>query len=117
MSQWKGVLAVLAFSVSALAAQPSIFHERIDGIAPGRFALIVSVIDPALEIESARVYFRSELYPEFYYVEMTREPGRFVAILPQVSSETRRVVYYRRWFLHERKKGLRGLQGKALGSR
>ena len=77
-----------------LSAQPSIDHAALECIAPGQFAVVLSGIDPGEELQTAKVYFRSSLYPDFYYVEMTYEEGRYVGILPQVSPETPRVVYY-----------------------
>lgn len=61
---------------------------------PGRFVVVLSGIDPEDDIQTAKVYFRSRLYREFYYVEMTYRDGEFVAILPQPTDETPAVVYY-----------------------
>lgn len=44
-----------------------------------------------------RVYFRSDKYPDFYYVEASEipeTPEDFRAILPKPSPETERVIYY-----------------------
>ena len=45
---------------------------------------------------TAKVYFRSDKYPEFYYVVMTlNDPAEhFLAILPKPGPETERVIYY-----------------------
>jgi hypothetical protein len=43
------------------------------------------------------VYFRSDKYPDFYYVEMTKEHPTiddFQAILPKPGPETERIIYY-----------------------
>jgi hypothetical protein len=82
------------WAATAADAQPSIDHSGIECVAPGKFAVILSGIDPELEVQTAKVYFRSSLYPDFYYVEMTYENGRFQGILPSPSPETTRIVYY-----------------------
>jgi hypothetical protein len=56
----------LAFAL-VLGAEPTIVHAGLECIAPGRFAVVLSGIDPGSEIQTAKVYFRSELYPDFYY--------------------------------------------------
>jgi hypothetical protein len=91
-------LLLLVVVCTALGAEPRIEHEGLRCIAPGKFALVLSIIDPDKEVQTAKVYFRSALYPDFYYVEMRREEGgegnRFVGILPQVAPETPRIIYY-----------------------
>jgi uncharacterized repeat protein (TIGR01451 family) len=53
-----------------------------------------ATIAPSDDIRTARVYFRSDKYPDFYYVDMTSEGDSFQAILPMPSDETSRVIYY-----------------------
>jgi hypothetical protein len=79
---------------SNLGAQPSIEHAGLECIEPGHFAMVLSGIDPENDVETAKVYFRSSVYPDFYYVEMTRENDSFAGVLPQVSPETTEIVYY-----------------------
>jgi hypothetical protein len=91
----KAVLFALAVAVAReTASAPTLVHAGLECIAPGRFAVVLSGIDPSAEIQTAKVYFRSQLYPDFYWVAMTYEEGRFVAILPQATPETPRVIYY-----------------------
>ena len=90
-----GLVAVALWAIGpGLYAQPSIDHAALECIAPGQFAVVLSGIDPGEELQTAKVYFRSSLYPDFYYVEMAFTEGRYIGILPQVSPETPRVVYY-----------------------
>jgi hypothetical protein len=90
------VLLLLVVVGSALEAEPRIEHAGLRCIAPGTFALVLSIIDPDEEVQTAKVYFRSVLYPDFYYVEMRREGDgdKFVGILPQVAPETPQILYY-----------------------
>jgi hypothetical protein len=93
---------LLAAALSALEAEPRIEHQGLRCIAPGKFALVLSIIDPDEEVQTAKVYFRSVLYPDFYYIEMHREDkgdgasegDRFIGVLPQVAPETPKVIYY-----------------------
>jgi hypothetical protein len=87
-------LATMLTAAGALQAQPAIQHVALECIEPGTFAVVLSGIDPEREIQTAKVYFRSSLYPDFYYVEMRHEDDRFVAVLPQPSPDTPKVVYY-----------------------
>jgi len=87
-------LFLLLFCAAKAGAQPTIEHPGIECIEPGKFAVVLSGVDPVDEVQTAKVYFRSSLYPDFYYVEMTRDVDRFVGVLPQVSPETPEVVYY-----------------------
>jgi hypothetical protein len=61
---------------------------------PGEFVVVLSGIDPEDDVQTAKVYFRSSLYRDFYYVEMAYQEGRYVGILPQPSDETPKVIYY-----------------------
>ena len=61
---------------------------------PGEFVVVLSGIDPEDDVQTAKVYFRSSLYRDFYYVEMAYQEGRYVGILPQPSDETLKVIYY-----------------------
>ncbi len=97
MGSSRSTRAFLALGLSfapPLAAAPTIVHVGLECIAPGRYAVVLSGIEPPGDVQSAKVYFRSELYPDFYYVPMEREGDRFVAFLPQADPSTPRVIYY-----------------------
>ncbi len=89
------VWTAFAFVTTAtLHAQPRIDHSGLNCMRPGELVVVLSEIDPEGDIRTAKVYFRSSLYRDFYYVEMTYQDGRYVGILPQPSAETPRVIYY-----------------------
>jgi uncharacterized repeat protein (TIGR01451 family) len=83
-----------AFGSGLLA--PVIRHESIEFMPNNRFPQVEAVVEPAGDIRSAKLYFRSAHYPDFYYVEMVRDEDddTFVGILPMPSAETVGVVYY-----------------------
>lgn len=73
---------------------PSIRHQRVDCLAPDHFARLFATIQPGDSVRTAKLYFRSDKYPDFYYVEMQRVEERFQAVLPKPGAETKRVIYY-----------------------
>ena len=75
-------------------AGPDVMHSGIECIPQTEFALLTASIRPGEEIQMARVYFRSNMYPDFYYVDMTGTDEAFQAILPKPSPETAQVIYY-----------------------
>jgi hypothetical protein len=72
-------------------------HDQIECLQHNQFPLVDSAVRPGPEVAVCRVYFRSDKYPDFYYVEATEipeTPEDFRAILPKPSPETERVIYY-----------------------
>ena len=45
-------------------------------------------VEPRGDIEMVRVLFRSDKYPDFYFVEMVEEEDFFQAVLPKPSRGT-----------------------------
>lgn len=92
-----GMLSLLLFGSTAetwAQAQPLIQHEAIECILNDQYVELHATIEPPSDIRVARVYFRSELYPEFYYVEMSGDGDQFQAVLPRPAEETKQVIYY-----------------------
>jgi hypothetical protein len=89
-------LSLALIAPSALEAQPGIEHEEVGCLSRAQFTRFAVAIRPPEEIREARLYFRSHLYPEFYFVDLARaEPsGVFQGVLPLPSSDTTRVIYY-----------------------
>ena len=77
---------------------PTIEHSEIECLNHDQFPHIDSTITPGENVEVSRVYFRSDKYPDFYYVEAKgldlETPDQFRAILPKPSPETERIIYY-----------------------
>ena len=69
-------------------AAPAIVHEGIDCLVTNHHAILKAVVDPPGEVRIVRVYFRSALYPEFYFIEMKQEGDQFQAVLPKPKPET-----------------------------
>jgi hypothetical protein len=86
-----------SFGTEALAqGEPVIAHQAAECWPEDQFPQLAAGIQPGQEILTAKVYFRSDKYPDFYFVEMTPKPSieNFLAILPKPGPETKRVIYY-----------------------
>lgn len=97
-----GFVLVLSLALSSSSSQvgsraglrPSISHSPLLCTAPGRNPIIEASIMPSRDIRTAKVYFRSDKYPKFYYIEMTPLKTGFHTALPKPSAETARIYYY-----------------------
>ncbi len=88
-------LAAALLFASSLAAQPVIEHDDVDCLPRGEFTQFLASIQPASTIRAAKLYFRSNLYPEFYFVAMSLDAAdAFEAVMPLPAEETTKVVYY-----------------------
>jgi hypothetical protein len=73
---------------------PTIQHTALQCFPNDQFPQISAVVDPAAELRTCKVYFRSEQYLDFYYVEAEINGDMCQAVLPSPTEETRGVVYY-----------------------
>jgi hypothetical protein len=69
-------------------------HTALECFANDQYSLLNATIEPGEIVQSSRVYFRAEQYPDFYYVEMEGTGDAFTAVLPIPSPDTERIVYY-----------------------
>ena len=75
----------------------SIEHEEIQCLTHENYPVVDADIRPGEAVQTTRVYFRSDKYADFYYVEMTKDHPTvddFQTVLPKPSEETERIVYY-----------------------
>jgi hypothetical protein len=91
-----GTLALAAFAPAGAAGQSfAISHDGLECWPSDRYPVLSASLVPPELVQSIRIYFRSENYPDFYFVEAAVHPdGRVEAILPLAAPETNRVVYY-----------------------
>jgi Carboxypeptidase regulatory-like domain len=81
-------------------AQPmptAIEHPGIECLTHDHYPRVDAGIQPGDKVQTSRVYFRSDKYPDFYYIEMTKEHPTiddFQGILPKPGPETERIIYY-----------------------
>ncbi len=72
-------------------------HAGIECLTHDHYPKVDAGIRPGEQVQTSRVYFRSDKYPDFYYVEMTKEHPTiddFQALLPKPGPETERIIYY-----------------------
>jgi hypothetical protein len=87
---------LLALGWASLPAQrtPEILHDSVGCVGTGEYLIVDATIQPSSEIRAAKVYFRSDKYPKFYFVDMSLEGGTFSAVLPKPTPETEHIIYY-----------------------
>jgi hypothetical protein len=81
---------VIAVSEAGLLVE----HTALQCIASDQYSQLSAIVIPVESVQSSRVYFRAEQFPDFYYVEMQRVGDNFVGILPKPSPDTEQVIYY-----------------------
>lgn len=72
-------------------------HDEIECLSHEHYPQVDAAIRPGDQVQTSRVYFRSDKYPDFYYVEMAAAHATiddFRAILPKPGPETERIIYY-----------------------
>jgi len=79
----------------AAQGEPAVLHKAIECWPRDEFLLLRAAFQPGLEVMGAKVYFRSDKYPDFYYVNLQLEPtGGGQAVMPKPSAETESIIYY-----------------------
>jgi hypothetical protein len=86
--------AVVTSPRSERKTDPYIRHNGPDCWPRGEFVQLDALVEPLENIETVRVFFRSDKYPDFYFVEMNRVDGLYQAVMPIPSQETERIIYY-----------------------
>jgi len=83
-----------AFALPAAAQAPLITGAEKQCVLRVPYPLFDALVEPAGNVEVARIYFRAQQHPDYYWVKM--EPGAtgFEAIIPAPSAETEAIVYY-----------------------
>jgi hypothetical protein len=71
-----------------------ITHEAIGCFVAGEFPLVDAIFTPPESVARARVYFKSGLSDEWYFVEMAPEPPGFAGKLPRPRLEASPITYY-----------------------
>ncbi len=108
MSLWIRVAVIVALALGGVPAAPaqdvgsieseasalSLSHDPVTCMVANAFPQVDASLTPQPSVQSARVYFRSALGPDFYYVEMQPEAGRFVGTLPRPNADAGPITYY-----------------------
>jgi hypothetical protein len=72
----------------------TLMHQPVTCFIAGEFPLLDASVEPVPSVARARIYFKSALVENYYYVEMTPAEGKFVGKLPRPRVEASPVTYY-----------------------
>jgi hypothetical protein len=85
--------APAAPQAAAPQSGPSIDHRPVECIVAEKYPRFEAGFQPP-DVARARVYFKAEGGPHWYYVDMTPEGDRFVGTLPKPKKDTHKINYY-----------------------
>ena len=80
--------------LTASEGDTTLTHDGVTCFIAGEFPLLDATINPAPNVARARIYFKSALVSNYYYVEMTPAEGKFFGKLPRPRVEASPVTYY-----------------------
>jgi hypothetical protein len=92
---WLAPALLLALAPPAPAAESlSIAHQPVHCVVAGKYPQLDACFEPSSRVARARVYFRGEGGPEWYYVDMKPEAGCYRGTLPRPKKSLLRLRYY-----------------------
>jgi len=95
VSALPALAALLALAPAALAEDSlSIAHQPVHCMVAGKYPQLDACFAPSPRVARARVYFKGEGTPEWYYVEMKAEAECFRGTLPRPKKSLKRLRYY-----------------------
>lgn len=78
----------------ALAQELTVRTDDVECVPEGRFPEITACFEPASKLARARLYFRADRTPHWYFVEMRPRDPCHVGVLPRPKRSAERIVYY-----------------------
>ena len=85
---------VLAAPAGLRADEMSISHEAVGCVVAEKYAVLEARFDPVENVARARVYYRADGGPAWYFVEMKPQSGAFYGTLPKPKKGLKRINYY-----------------------
>lgn len=92
-----GMMLLLGPAGGAAAAQPAAevaLDPAVECWSHSEFPILGAQVTPPSEIVRSRLYFRCSLYPDYYFVDLTRENGVYRGVAPQAEESCPQVHYY-----------------------
>jgi hypothetical protein len=86
--------ALLAMDDRSYAAGPAIEHKAVSCIVAGAFPRLDACFVPADDLSRARVHFRADGSPHWYFVDMAAAGGCRSVLLPKPLASTKAIDYY-----------------------
>ena len=88
-------VAVLALLPSAVRADGvAIEHTPVGCVVAGKHPQLMACFSPQSQLARARVYFRAEGSPHWYFVQMASSAPCFVGTLPKPKASIKKLNYY-----------------------
>ena len=87
------VLSPLSRSIEAQTG-PRISHDGLRCMLAGEHLILEALVEPTGGLATVKVYFRANLYRQFYYVEMVPAGDVYQGVLPKPRPEITRLHYY-----------------------
>jgi hypothetical protein len=88
------LLAAPPFASPQAPAAISVAHSPVNCMVAGTNPQIEAGITPSPQVKVGRVYFKSALGGDFYYVEMVHARGRYIGLLPRPLPGAGSITYY-----------------------
>ena len=76
------------------AQELTVKTDDVQCVPEGRFPEITACFEPASKLARARLYFRADRTPHWYFVEMRPKDPCHVGVLPRPKRAAERIVYY-----------------------
>jgi hypothetical protein len=95
--RWTARLAAFGLALPAAAAQaqaPVIEHKAVNCIVAERFPRLDACFAPPEQVARARVFFRAQGTPHWYFVDMDAQGPCHSAVLPRPKKSTNGIDYY-----------------------
>src|SRR5258708_26932271 len=91
-----GLIFLLCWGVASSAAGQglAIEHDGLGCVVAGKYPKLSACIAPRSRVARARVYFRGEGTPNWYYVPLTSDMPCYRGLLPKPKRDLRRFSYY-----------------------
>ena len=90
-----GLVIFVAGNVAALAWQGGdIVHDSQECLPTDNFTMFTAGYEPPEDVQTFRLYFKSDLSPDYYYIDLELGVDGFTSPLPRPTSESRTVSYY-----------------------
>jgi hypothetical protein len=91
-----GLILLLWLGVTSTAAGQGLVieHDGLGCVVAGKYPKLSACIAPRSHVARARVYFRGEGTPNWYYVQLTSDMPCYRGLLPKPKRDLRRFSYY-----------------------
>lgn len=87
-------LAATVAPALAAAQAPTIQHDAVGCIVAGQYPQLNACFTPNSNVARARVYFRVEAGPHWYFVDMKTTAPCWTGVLPKPLKATKKINYY-----------------------